>query len=254
MPDDYQIEKLELHLKFEEKYASKIQALEKQLEESNGFIEKQKKEILSKDLALKEAKSKITELDDERVQNHREISNLKSTAESLESRLKKLRVSTEADRKSLAELKKLNPAQLKKNLDKKKKDLREKNEAIDSYKSLIAKGKSDTKIHTQTIRVLKERLEQLKREPLTPDDVYLHTSECGHFKVLGVAFTTDERPFLGKDINYRVIDMRDGASFVAYIKDSQVCFDANKEIPADCYEYIHTLITIDNEGKMLDEM
>lgn len=218
------------------KFESRINDYETEIEQlKNNLAKAQEQASCAKEMA-EEARKKDTDI----LLLKRQMETQKGELESLGQRHQKLRKSAEEHRKELQELKTLNPKQLKKNLDKKKRDLKTKQETLKAKQEEVSKLNS-------AMRILKQENEQFKKVPDTPSDAYIYTSKCGDFRVFGVSFKSEERPFIGEDINYRVLNEKTGASFVGYLDNGFVKFGVDTQIPEDVIKFVHQTAAIEKD-------
>lgn len=266
--------RLEAHIELNAKYQGKIDQAEQERDEAIAALEKQKAETESNQKKLAEALEKLEQIEktvgkdkEKYLTNHRKLTESEAARQSLESKVstlekecetkvEKLNIQVKKQSQELSktkgelkELKKLNPERLKKNLEDKKRELKKSAEANAELRSTVQGYKKDVRIHTSTIKTLKEQIERDNRHEESVDDYYMFTSACQNFKVFPAAFQSESRPYLGNEVNYRILDLRDGASLVAYRKGNEIGIDDPKEIPDDVFKFIHAVATIgEDEG------
>jgi chromosome segregation ATPase len=151
----------------------------------------------------------------------------------------------------LKELKLLNPKVLMKKLDNEKKKVIQKENAAVNYSDRLDKKTDENRILKSAVAVLKERLESpTGKEEQLSEDYVIFTSKCGNFKVFSATFESNSHPFVGKNVNYRVLDMRDGSSLVAQWKENKVEFSQPKSIPKEVIDALRKTILIGKDAQL----
>jgi hypothetical protein len=219
---------------------------EKFKKEMNGYkesIDRLNKEVVELKSTIESKNKEIIGFKEDRLSKNRDVTLLQGASDSLKSKVNKVNADNALMKKELIELRKYNPKKIKKNLDDKKKELKNKNTLLDELMKKSNEDKKDKQIYIKTIKSLKEKILIHQKQSEGVEDFYLYTSLCGNFKVFAASFESKVRPFLGKDLNYRVIDLRDGTSLVALRKDDEICFGIQEKIPKDISEFIHAVVT-----------
>lgn len=221
--------------------------LEKKLEErySKSTLESQRKiadlekEVASLRSQLDKASStsKGVVSDRERVQD-KIIRDLEGTVSSMRAKFAKHHEQTKLLKEEHAKFKQLNPIETKKKLDKAKKDLKE-------AKSTITELSQKIKRNLKIISGQKQELEKVSAIREAASDSYLFESECKLYKVFGTAFSSEHRPFVVNEMNYRVMRVDTGAAYVAKLVEGNVVFEESDKIPSDVISFVQCSIAFE---------
>ena len=230
-------ERLELHIELEQKmdaiYQDRIQRLETQnqsLQEKlvhrneTGETQQPEKAAEKLETELRVSQGKLEELSGE-------LQSIRHHHRTLRDQHGKIKAERDA-------LKKLNPMDLKKKLDTKKKELRDKTSSLQLMQRTLATRNAKVKTMEDTVLYLKRKLNSRQKTLEPAGENYMYTSVCGNFHVYPSSFQSEQRPFLEEDYNIGVIDARTGTCVVMSGDDGQT--ENECPFPEDVSEFIST--------------
>ena len=235
----------EITARLENEYRGIFEKFELQIEQLNVEIQnnnKYKVRLDEKELELSDTKKTL-------LTSQRETGEALGAKQSLEHQLTKVRGELSTIKQELNELKKLNPKTLKSRLEKEKKKIVQKDEAIGYVQDRLTKKTEENTVLSQAIGVIKQKLDRLQQGggSSIETDYIIYSSKCGNFKIFGAEFCSESHPFVGDNINYRVLDIRDGSSVVAQWINDEIQFSKPNPIPNEVKEALITNILISQD-------
>jgi hypothetical protein len=160
----------------------------------------------------------------------------------LQQQHKKLRENYEKIKPEWAEFRQLNPLALKKKLEAKRKEIKTKSESLVLMQKLVAEKDRKIRQHQETVLVLRRQLNSQNKVTEEAEVDYIYTSECGHYRVFPTSYQSSLRPLLETDYNYRILDIRDGTSFVAAVENGSIVCSQPDPVPADVCDFIESFL------------
>ena len=223
--------RLELTLEIQERVEKRFESERDQLVQTNQQLEQELKTLTASHTKL----TAETILESEHQLITRDLTNKMTGMDSEFKGFKKkydaLRDQSSKIKSEHAEFKRMDPIGLKKKLDESKNKLKTKT------KTVADMTRDKVKLNKVVLELKRER-DSLKTLAEASSTECLYESQCTFYQVLGTEFKSETHPFVVNDMNFRVVDQRSGASYIAQWVDSSVIFEENIEFPIDVIEYI----------------
>ena len=189
--------------------------------------------LLNKISELEGSYENTTKLKVQSLKQERKIGELNSELTSLRHKFKVNREANDKIKKEHAQFKALNPIQTKKKLEDLKRKLKDKTKTQDEWGTE----------RRQLLSIIGSHKKQLEKQSQSSSvDNYLFHSKCDNYRVLGTYFKSESHPFVIKDMNYRVLDMRTGASYVAQWNGDIASFSEEILLPEEIIGFIESSI------------
>jgi len=221
--------RLELAIEIENKVEQRYQARQSQDHEKIAQLEHHlssvQKELASSDENAQNALHRVE------LALGKKLVEAQGLVESLRSTLKKHHENAETMKKENAAFKALKPLELKKKLAKSK---QEHKDAKLMVADLVQKRRGLTRILTQQ----KREFEKLTASVENTSECFLYESSCKQYRVIGTSFESESRPMAVDHVNYRVVNMESGASYVALLSDDKVSVEEIEALPEDVMEFL----------------
>ena len=141
-------------------------------------------------------------------------------------------------KKENSEFKKLKPLDLKKKLARTRLEHKESKLMV---ADLIQKRRGLIRIVAQQ----KREFEKFTASVDSASECFLYESSCKRYRLIGTSFESDSRPMVVGHVNYRILYMKSGASYVALLEDNEVSFEELEALPEDIMEFLDRSISFE---------
>ncbi len=223
--------RLELTLEIEKKIEERYADLRKQDQERIEALTQEVTTLQSKrPLQPGRSAPEVTQSSEREQALETTVNELEATVKSMRAKFKQHHEQTKSLKEEHASFKKMNPVETRKKLEEVRKKLKEHKDG----NSLLMKKNNQQLL---TIANQKRELEKLSALKEESADNFLYESGCGTYRVLGTVFQSENRPYVKAEVNYRILNLATGASYVAKSEEGQISFE-ELEAPADVLEYI----------------
>jgi hypothetical protein len=223
--------RLELTLEIQERVEKRLESEKDQLVQTNQQLDLELKKLTA--IHTKLAAENILESEHQLITRDltNKMSGMDSELKGFKKKYDALRDQSSKVKSEHAEFKRMDPAGLKKKLDESKNKLKAKTQTVTDMTR-------DKAILNKVVLKLKRELDSFITLSEASSTEYLYESPCTFYQVIGTVFKSETHPFVVNGMNFRVVDQRSGASYVAQWVDNSVTFEENIEFPIDVIEYI----------------
>ncbi len=221
--------RLELAIEIENKVEQRYQARQSQdhekIAELEHLLSSVQKELASSDENTQRVVRNVE------LSLGKKLVEAEGLVESLRSTLKKHHDTADTMKKENAAFKALKPLELKKKLAKSKQEQKD-------TKLMVADLVQKRRDLTRNLTQQKREFEKLAASAENTTECFLYESSCKQFRVIGTSFESESRPMVVEHVNYRVVNMESGASFVAQLADEKVSVEEIEALPEDVLAFL----------------